>query len=66
MSTIDEDKILNRLKALSQAGPAQEATDRAVQKVREALETECRVGSAHQSLCGGQSPPYSERTSKAR
>ena len=57
MSTIDEDKILNRLKALSQAGPSQEATEHAIQKTRNALETECRVGSAHQSLCGGQSPP---------
>ncbi len=39
MSTINEDRIRNRLKALSQAGPTQEATDSAIQKVRDALMT---------------------------
>jgi hypothetical protein len=37
MSKIDENKILNRLKILSQTKPTQEATNRAIQQVREAL-----------------------------
>ena len=37
MSTINEDRIRERLEALSQAGPAKEATDRAMEKVRDAL-----------------------------
>lgn len=37
MSTYDEDKIRERLEALAQASPTQEATDRAVQKVRGVL-----------------------------
>ncbi|MHC4118743.1 MAG: hypothetical protein ACYSWO_14685 [Planctomycetota bacterium] len=50
MSTIDEDQIRERLKALSQAGPSQAATDRAKQKVREAL-------MADQSRRVGLAPP---------
>jgi len=37
MSRIDEDQIRDRLEALSQTGPSQEAADRAMQKVRDAL-----------------------------
>ena len=37
MSRIDEDQIRERLQALSQAGSSQEAADRAMQKVRDAL-----------------------------
>ncbi|MHC4556318.1 MAG: hypothetical protein ACYTFW_03895 [Planctomycetota bacterium] len=37
MSKIDENKILNRLKLLSQANPNQEAANHAIQQVREAL-----------------------------
>ena len=37
MSTIDEEQIRDRLEALSQAAPSQEAADRAMQKVRDAL-----------------------------
>ena len=37
MSQIDENKILDRLKRLSQVEPGQEASDRAMQKVRDAL-----------------------------
>ncbi len=37
MSTIDDDRIRDRLQALSQAKPTQEATDRAMQKARNAL-----------------------------
>jgi hypothetical protein len=37
MSQIDENKILDRLKSLSQVKPTKEATDRAVRKVRDAL-----------------------------
>ncbi|MEA3224559.1 MAG: hypothetical protein U9Q07_01315 [Planctomycetota bacterium] len=58
MSRIDENQIRDRLKALSQAEPTQEATDRAMQKVRDALMTDCRVGSAHRNVIGGQCPPY--------
>ncbi|MHC4329048.1 MAG: hypothetical protein ACYSWW_13120 [Planctomycetota bacterium] len=48
MSKINEDRIRDRLKALSQTGPAQEATDRAMQKVRDTLMTDegHRVGPA--------------------
>ena len=60
MSTIDEDRIRDRLEALSQAEPAKEASDRAMQKVRDVLtdETDRRVGSAPRNVIGGQSPPY--------
>ncbi len=54
MSRINEDKIRDHLKALSQTGPAQEATDRAMQKVRDALMS--RVGLAPPSLVGGLKP----------
>jgi len=37
MSQIDENEILNRLKNLSQVEPGQEASDRAIQKVRDTL-----------------------------
>ena len=37
MSQIDENKILERLKRLSQIEPGQEATDRAIQKARDVL-----------------------------
>ena len=37
MSRIDENQIRDRLEALSQAGPSQEAADRAIQRVRDAL-----------------------------
>ncbi len=52
MSNIDENQIRERLQALSQAGPGQEATDRAMQKVRDALMTvrPGRVGLAPPSL----------------
>lgn len=40
MSKIDENQIRDRLEALSQAGPSQEAADRAIQKVRDALITD--------------------------
>lgn len=40
MSTIDEKQIRDRLKLLSQTGPGQDATDRATQKVRDALMTD--------------------------
>lgn len=40
MSKMDEDKIRDRLEALSQAEPSKEATDRVMQKVRDALMTE--------------------------
>jgi len=48
MSTIDEDQIRDRLKALSQAGPTQEATDRAMEKIRDVLTADeaRRVGPA--------------------
>ncbi|MBL7189622.1 MAG: hypothetical protein ISS70_25110 [Phycisphaerae bacterium] len=39
MSNIDENQIRDRLKLLSQAGPSQDATDRAMQKVRATLMT---------------------------
>ena len=58
MSKINEDQIRERLEALSQAEPAKEATDRAMEKVRDALTTDRRVGSAHRNVIGGQSPPY--------
>jgi hypothetical protein len=58
MSAINEDKIRERLEALSKAEPAKEATDRAMQKVRDALTIDRRVGSAHRNVIGGQSPPY--------
>jgi hypothetical protein len=40
MSNIDENQIRDRLKLLSQAGPSQDATDRAMQKARDALMTD--------------------------
>ena len=40
MSTIDEDRIRDRLEAISQAGPRQEATDRALQRVRDILKAD--------------------------
>ena len=58
MSAINEDQIRDRLEALSKAEPAKEASDRAMQKVRDALTTDRRVGSAHRNVIGGQSPPY--------
>jgi hypothetical protein len=45
MSKIDENQIRDRLKALAQARPSQEAADRAMQTVRDALMT----GEAHRS-----------------
>jgi len=58
MSTINEDRIRDRLEALSQAEPTQEATNRAMQKVRDALTTDepGRVGLAPPSTIGGASP----------
>jgi len=52
MSAIDENQIRDRLQALSQAGPSQEAADRAMQNVRDALMTdkEHRVGLAPPSF----------------
>jgi len=52
MSAIDENQIRDRLEALSQAGPSQEAADRAIQKVRDALMTDKqrRVGLAPPSF----------------
>jgi len=52
MSKINEDRIHERLKALSQAGPTQEATHRAIQKVRDSLTTDevRRVGLAPPSF----------------
>ena len=50
MSTTNEDQIRDRLKALSQAGPTQEATDRAMQKVRDAL-------MADEARSTGSAPP---------
>jgi len=50
MSRIDESQIRDRLKALSQAGPSQEAADRAIQKVRDAL-------TADETRRAGQTPP---------
>jgi hypothetical protein len=58
MSAINEDQIRERLEALSKAEPAKEATDRAMEKVRDALvanETR-RVGLAPPSTIGGASP----------
>jgi len=48
MSQIDENQILDRLKNLSQVGPTKEASDRAMQKIRDALITNKgrRVGPA--------------------
>lgn len=40
MSAIDENQIRDRLEALAQAGPSQEAADSAMQKVRDALKAE--------------------------
>jgi hypothetical protein len=40
MSQIDENKILDRLKNLSQVEPTKEATDRAMQRVRDTLMSE--------------------------
>ncbi|MHC4166927.1 MAG: hypothetical protein ACYSWQ_08220 [Planctomycetota bacterium] len=52
MSTIDEDQIRDRLEALSQAEPTQEATDRAMQKARDTLKADeaRRVGLAPPSF----------------
>jgi len=52
MSKMDEKQIHDRLQTLSQAGPSQEATDRAMQKVRDALTADetRRVGQAPPSL----------------
>lgn len=58
MSIINEDRIRDRLKALSQTGPAREATDRAMQKVRDALTADeaRRVGFSPPINVGGASP----------
>ena len=55
MSQIDENKILERLKHLSQVEPEQQATDRAIQKARDALLAgeDRRVGLARPSLING-------------
>lgn len=55
MSQIDENKILERLKHLSQVEPGQQATDRAIQKARDALLAGegRRVGLAPPSLING-------------
>ncbi len=52
MSTVNEDQIRDRLEALSHAEPTQEATDRAMQKVRDALKADeaRRVGLAPPSF----------------
>ena len=58
MSEIDEDKIHDRLKRLSQIEPAQDAAERAMQRVRDALTTGegCRVGLAPPFRIGGLKP----------
>ena len=55
MSQINENKIQDRLKRLLQVEPGQEATDRAIQKVRAALmsDKERRVGLAPPSRISG-------------
>ena len=57
MSQIDENKILDRLKSLSQVEPTKEVTERAVRKVRDALIAgegrSRRVGFAPPSLISG-------------
>lgn len=55
MSQIDENQVHDRLKRLSQVEPGQEATNRAMQKVRAALmsDEERRVGLAPPSLMRG-------------
>jgi hypothetical protein len=55
MSQIDENQVHDRLKHLSQVEPGQEATNRAMQKVRAALmyDEERRVGLAPPSLMRG-------------
>jgi len=50
MSAIDENQIRDRLEALSRAAPSQEAADRAMQKVRDAL-------TADETRRAGQAPP---------
>ncbi|MHC4678467.1 MAG: hypothetical protein ACYTEK_07195, partial [Planctomycetota bacterium] len=58
MSKIDENEIRERLRLLSQVGPAQEATDRAIRQVRGDLMAKKgrRVGLAPPSLIGGLKP----------
>ncbi len=59
MSKTNEDKIRERLEALSKAEPTKEATDHAMQKVRDVLiEEKGRVGLAPPRIerCGGASP----------
>lgn len=58
MSRINEDQIRERLEALSQAEPTEEATSRAIQKAREALEAKKprRVGFSPPMNVGGASP----------
>lgn len=57
MSQIDENQIHDRLKRLSQIQPGQDATDRAIQRARDALTTSesrsRRVGFAPPSLISG-------------
>ena len=55
MSQIDENQIHDRLKSLSQVKPGQEATNRAIQKTRDALIAgeSRRVGPAPASLMSG-------------
>lgn len=50
MSTANEDQIRNRLEDISKAGPSREATDRAMQKVRDVL-------AADESRRVGLAPP---------
>ena len=54
MSQIDENKIQNRLKRLSHIEPGKDATDRAIQKARDALTADegRRVGLAPPSFIG--------------
>ena len=60
MSTIDENQIRDRLERLSQVKPAQEAAERAVRRVRDALTADegrqRRVGLAPPLLIGGLKP----------
>jgi len=60
MSTINEDRIRERLEALSKAEPAKEATDRAMEKVRDVLKAENEASPKHSLRLppanGGASP----------
>jgi len=60
MSEIDENQIHDRLKRLAQIEPAQDAAERAMQRVRDALTPDegrrRRVGLAPPSLIGGLKP----------